>query len=153
MTDVTEFKTEEGKLYFSPFIDGFNQEIVGFSISKAPSMDLIMESLKNALENQQLSNADKLIIHSDQGWQYQNHIFNDEDDKIGATQTMSRKGNWYANGLIEGFFGLMKNEMFCGKDYQCKTYDELKQEIEKYITFYNNERIKTCIKGKCSYTI
>lgn len=94
MTDVTEFKTEEGKFYFSPFIDGFNQEIVGFSISKAPSMDLIMESLKNALENQQLSNADKLIIHSDQGWQYQNHIFNDEDDKIGATQSILRKGNW-----------------------------------------------------------
>ena len=146
MTDVTEFKTEEGKLYFLQFIDEFNQEIVDFSISKAPSMDLIMESLKNALENQQLSNADKLIIHSDQGWQYQNHIFNDAVDKIGATQSMSRKGNCNDNGIIKGFFGLMKNEMFCGKDYQCKTYDELKQEIEKYIAFYNNERIKLALK-------
>ena len=41
----------------------------------------------------------------------------------------------------------MKNEIFCGKDYQCKTYDELKQEIEKYITFYNNERIKLALKA------
>ena len=149
MTDVTEFKTEEGKLYLSPFIDGFNQEIVGFSISKSPSMDLILESLKNALENQQLSNADNLIIHSDQGRQYQNHIFNDAVDKIGATQSMSRKGNCNDNGLIEGFFGLMKNEMFYGKDNEFKTYDELKQEIEKYITFYNNERIKLALKA-CS---
>ncbi len=41
----------------------------------------------------------------------------------------------------------MKNEIFCVKDYQCKTYDELKQEIEKYITFYNNERIKLALKA------
>ncbi len=98
MTDVTEFKINDGKLYLSPFIDGFNQEIVGYSISIRPSMELILHSFKKALENQEIYKGDKLIIHSDQGWQYQNHIFNDAVSKIGAVQSMSRKGN--CNGMV-----------------------------------------------------
>ena len=48
-TDVSEFNLNGYKLYLSPFIDGFNQEIVGFSIGKSPNMRLVMESLNQAI--------------------------------------------------------------------------------------------------------
>ncbi|QKI07665.1 IS3 family transposase [Staphylococcus warneri] len=58
---------------------------------------------------------------------------------------MSRKGNCLDNALMENFFGLLKQEMFYGNQFQ--HFDQLKQAIHQYIDFYNNERIKTKLKG------
>ena len=55
-------------------------------------------------------------------------------------QSMSRKGNCYDNAIIENFVGVMKQEMYYGCVYY--SYEELKDAIEKYIYYYNNQRIK-----------
>ena len=55
-------------------------------------------------------------------------------------QSMSRKGNCYDNSVMESFFGLLKQEIYYGVVYY--SYEELKSEIERYIKYYNNERIK-----------
>lgn len=141
-TDVTEFKTSDHKLYFSAILDGYNQEIIGYSISRSPTLELIIESFDEALKNSGANNFEKTILHSDQGWQYQSSIFTDKLSKLGITQSMSRKGNCNDNGLMEGFFGLMKNEMYYNKERRSLTFNDLKAEIEKYIYFYNNIRIK-----------
>ena len=59
----------------------------------------------------------------------------------GIEQSFSRKGNCMDNSLMENFFGILKNEMFYGHEYEFKTIDELKKTIEEYIKWYNEERI------------
>ena len=55
-------------------------------------------------------------------------------------QSMSRKGNCYDNSVMENFFGILKQEMYYGTVYY--SYEELKETIEKYIIYYNEQRIK-----------
>ena len=50
---------------------------------------------------------------------------------------MSRKGNCLDNSPMENFFGILKQEMYYGKTF--KTYEELKEAIEKYIYYYNHK--------------
>lgn len=59
----------------------------------------------------------------------------------GIVQSMSRKGNCLDNAIIENFFGILKSELFYLKKYNSIT--QLKKEIEEYIYYYNNERIKS----------
>ena len=54
---------------------------------------------------------------------------------------MSRKGNCLDNAIIENFFGILKSEMFYTQKF--KSIKQLKKEIDKYIIYYNNERIKS----------
>ena len=63
----------------------------------------------------------------------------------GITQSMSRKGNCLDNAIIENFFGILKSELYYLKKY--KSINQLKLEIEEYIDYYNNERIKESLKG------
>ena len=92
-------------------------------------------------------NLEGLIFHSDQGWQYQHKSYQKrlKDKKI--TQSMSRKGNSMDNGLMENFFGILKTEMFYDQEENYKTIDDLIIAIDEYIYYYNNERIKTKLKG------
>ena len=55
-------------------------------------------------------------------------------------QSMSRKGNCHDNSVMENFFGLLKQEIYYGVVYY--SYEELKAEIERYIKYYNEQRIK-----------
>lgn len=103
-----------------------------------------------ACENLLLSKAvdgEGLILHSDQGWQYQMRFYREELKKRGIRQSMSRKGNCLDNSPMENFFGVMKNEMFYGHEYEFKSLDELEKAMRKYIEYYNNERITEKTKG------
>ena len=55
-------------------------------------------------------------------------------------QSMSRKGNCLDNSIMENFFGLLKQEIYYGVVYY--SFDELKSEIERFIKYYNEQRIK-----------
>ena len=89
----------------------------------------------------------KLILHSDQGWQYQHNFYTKRLEEKKITHSMSRKGNSLDNGLMESFFGIMKSEMFYGQENNYKDIKELKAAIEEYIDYYNNKRIKLKLKG------
>lgn len=145
VTDVTEFKTDEGKVYLSPIMDLYNQEILAYSVSKSPSFYMIREMMDQLLP--QLKVEDNPILHSDQGWQYQQKLFQDTLHKHNITQSMSRKGNCLDNAMIENFFGHLKSEYYY--QYHFNTVEELIQGIHEYIDFYNNVRIKTKLKGLC----
>ena len=62
-------------------------------------------------------------------------------------QSMSRKGNCLDNSPMENFFGVMKNEMFYGHEYEFKSLEELEKAMIKYIEYYNSERIMEKTKG------
>ena len=94
-----------------------------------------------------------LILHSDQGWQYQMVQYHKALKDKGIIQSMSRKGNCLDNCVMENFFGKMKNEMFYGHEFEFKTLNELKEAMDRYILYYNTERIQVKLKGltPCEY--
>ena len=134
-----------GKLYLSPILDMHNREIVAYSISRNPSFNQTQEMLDKAFNK--YDNLDGLIFHSDQGWQYQMKKYQIILKEKGIIQSMSRKGNCLDNSLMENFFGIMKNEMFYGHEYEFKSLDQLEKEMIKYIEYYNKDRITVKLKG------
>lgn len=144
-TDVSEFHISSGKLYLSPIIDMHNGEIVSFDISSKPNYVQTANMLNQAFSKYE--NLEGLIMHSDQGWQYQMQHYHQSLKDKGILQSMSRKGNCLDNSVMENFFGKMKNEMFYGHEYEFKSLEHLKKEMEEYITYYNEKRIQVKLKG------
>lgn len=143
-TDVTEFNVSGNKLYLSPIIDLFNGEIISYELSERPVFAQVMNMLKKSFRK--IKNTENIILHSDQGWQYQMKVYQQLLKKKGIIQSMSRKGNCLDNAVIENFFGTLKSEMFYTKKF--KTIEELKKEIKEYINYYNHDRIRLNLNGK-----
>lgn len=144
-TDVSEFHIAAGKLYLSPILDMHNREIISYSISRSSNFEQTKAMLKKAFKK--FDNLYGLIFHSDQGWQYQMNSYQQMLKEKGIIQSMSRKGNCLDNSLMENFFGILKNEMFYGHEYEFKTLDQLEEAIVEYINYYNNNRITVKLKG------
>ncbi|PPS36394.1 transposase [Pseudomonas amygdali pv. morsprunorum] len=144
VTDVTEFKVGNRKLYLSPVMDLYNGKIVAYEVSTRPSFELVTSMLDKAL--QQLQDEPKLVMHSDQGWQYQHAQYRHKLSVRGVKQSMSRKGNCLDNAAMESFFGTLKSEFFYLKQFE--SIDELKAGLDEYIHYYNHDRIKLKLNGQ-----
>jgi putative transposase len=143
VTDVTEFKVGEQKVYLSPVIDLFNQEVVSYEVGTSVRLSLVTDMLKKATDK--LGRHETPIVHSDQGWQYQHRKYQQQLKEKGLKQSMSRKGNCLDNAMAENFFGLLKTEMYHNEVF--KNADELIETIKEYIDYYNHKRIKLKLKG------
>ena len=143
VTDVTEFSLFGTKLYLSPILDLYNREIVSYNISDRPNFVQITDMLEKAFLK--IPDDSNLVFHSDQGWQYRMKLYQDMLSNKGIVQSMSRKGNCYDNSVIENFFGLLKSELFYFQKFD--SLEHFKAELEEYIDYYNNKRIKTKLKG------
>ena len=142
-TDITEFKLLGQKLYLSPIMDLFNSEIVSFTLSSSPSFHPVTEMLQDAF--QRIPDNTQLILHSDQGWQYQMRSYQKMLKDKGIRQSMSRKGNCYDNSVMENFFGILKSEFYHNKKFS--SVEQFSKELSEYIDYYNNRRIKVKLKG------
>lgn len=143
VTDVTEFNIKGEKVYLSPILDLYNQEIISYEIADRPQISAVMQMLGGAFKR--LKNDDRPVLHSDQGWQYQMGLYQQALKEQGITQSMSRKGNCLDNAVMENWFGMMKTEFF----YQ-KKFDDVgsfKAQLKEYIHYYNHDRIKQKLKG------
>ena len=87
----------------------------------------------------------QLILHSDQGWQYQMRPYQKMLKDKGIRQSMSRKGNCYDNSVMENFFGILKTEFFHKRKFS--SIYQFSTELSEYIDYYNNRRIKGKLKG------
>ncbi|QIR15426.1 IS3 family transposase [Shewanella aestuarii] len=143
VTDVTEFKVKGQKVYLSPVIDTFNQEVVAYRVEKHVRLTLVTGMLEDSLAK--LDSRSKPIVHSDQGWQYRHSKYKKMLKDAGLTQSMSRKGNCLDNAVAENFFALLKTEMYHGRQFE--SANELISAIKEYITYYNQKRIKVKLKG------
>jgi putative transposase len=142
-TDITEFKLLGQKLYLSPVMDLFNGEIISYSLSKSPNFQQITEMLKNAFRK--IPDHSQLILHSDQGWQYQMRIYQKMLKEKGIRQSMSRKGNCYDNSVMENFFGILKSEFYHNQKFS--STEQFSRKLFEYMDYYNNCRIKVKLKG------
>ena len=143
-TDVTQFTLSWGKCYLSPILDMNTNEVISYDLSLSPNMEQIKDMLHKAFER--FSDVEGLIMHSDQGWQYQHATYRSELQKHKIIQSMSRKGNCYDNCIMETFFGRLKNEMFYGYEKEYSSFKVFSKAIADYIDYYNNRRIQAKTK-------
>lgn len=142
-TDITEFALLGTKIYLSPILDMYNGEIISYEISDRPVLGQVINMLDKAFCK--IPDGTNLIFHSDQGWQYQHKAYQKRLKDKGIRQSMSRKGNCLDNSVMENFFGLLKSELLYLREFN--SVEEFLVELEKYIDYYNNKRIKEKLKG------
>ena len=143
VTDVTEFSLFGKKLYLSTILDLYNSEIVSYTICPHPRISMVMNMLENAIEK--LPEQHNLILHSDQGWQYQMKNYQHKLTTHKIRQSMSRKGNCLDNAVMENFFGILKSELLYIQEFE--SMEHFVQELHDYIYYYNYRRIKQKLKG------
>ena len=143
VTDVTEFSLFGEKLYLSPILDLHSRDLVSYTISDRPVLNMVTSMLDRAFEK--ISDGTDLILHSDQGWQYQHKQYQRMLQKKGIRQSMSRKGNCLDNAVIENFFGLLKSELLYLQKFE--SMEHFKRELIDYLDYYNNRRIKAKLRG------
>ena len=143
VTDVTEFSLFGQKLYLSPILDLHNGYLVSYSISDRPVLSMVTTMLNKAFER--IPDGTGLILHSDQGWQYQHKQYQRMLREKGIQQSMSRKGNCLDNAVMENFFGLLKSELLYLQEFE--SMEHFKRELLDYLDYYNNRRIKAKLKG------
>ena len=138
VTDVTEFSLFGEKLYLSLILDLHSSDLVSYTISDRPVLRMVMTMLDKAFAK--IPDGTDLILHSDQGWQYQRML-----REKGIRQSMGRKGNCLDNAVIENCFGILKSELLYLQEFQ--SMEHFKQELIEYLDYYNNRRINAKLKG------
>ncbi len=121
----------------------YNGEIISYEISDRPVLGQVLRMLDNAFVK--IPDNTNLIFHSDQGWQYQHKTYQKRLKDKRIRQSMSRKGNCLDNSIMENFFGLLKSELLYLREFD--SMEEFRIELERYIDYYNNKRIKAKLKG------
>lgn len=143
VTDVTEFKYGNGqKAYLSAILDLHDKSIVSYVLGHSNNNPLVFETLKLALLAEPGSKA---MLHSDRGFQYTSLRFKEILDKAGMKQSMSRVGCCIDNGPMESYWGTLKCEKYYLHKYN--TFEELRKDIDKYINFYNYDRLQKKLNG------
>ena len=139
LTDVTEFKYYVGpevkKLYLSAILDLYDRRIIAYKIGDSNNNALVFETFDEATS---LYPDAKPIFHSDRGFQYTNKVFHQKLVDAGMIQSMSRVGRCLDNAPMEGWWGILKSEMYYLKKFTSK--ESLVSAIENYIHFYNTRR-------------
>ena len=142
LTDVTEFKLTNGtKAYLSAIIDLYDNSIVSYVLGHSNNNKLVFDTFDLAIERNPSASP---LFHSNRGYQYTSKAFKLKLDKVSAIQSMSRIGRCIDNGPIEGFWGIIKSEMYYLRKFD--NFDELKLAIDNYIEFYNNRRFQKRLK-------
>lgn len=141
LTDVSEFKyyigIEVHKIYLSAILDLYDRRIVAFKISDHNDNPLVMDTFDEAVRLE--PNAHPLF-HSDRGHQYTSAQFYMRLKDHHMKQSMSRVAHCIDNGPMEGFWGILKREMYYG--HRFTTRDNLVAAITDYIDYYNNRRLQ-----------
>ena len=143
VTDVSEFKygtgedKAKGKIYLSVILDLCDRRPVAYVYSDHNDNPLVFRTFDKALAK---NPGARPIFHSDRGYQYTSKEFRQKIINAGMTQSMSRVAHCIDNGPMEGFWGIMKREMYYTRKFRTK--DDLIQAIEKYLDYYTTKRVQ-----------
>ena len=140
VTDISYIHTKEGVLYLSMIRDLYDNSIVAYKTSSRQTVSLVLDTIRLAIKKEKKSVAAELQLHSDQGFQYTSQGYFNLTQSYGITPSMSSKGNPYDNAMAENFFSILKTE--CIYRHKPKTFKEANDLIDRYIHFYNHERIQ-----------
>ena len=136
-TDVTEMKygSEGEKAYLSAILDLKGKDIVSFAIGKHNNNQLVFDTFDLAVQKYPDAHP---LLHSDRGYQYTSKQFKAKLEKQNIQQSMSRVGRCIDNGPMEGFWSILKCEMYYLNRFE--SYEELVEAVEQFIYYYNHQR-------------
>ena len=140
VTDISYIQTKEGVLYLSMIRDLYDNSIVAYKTASQQTVNLVLDTIRLAMKKEKKKVAAELQLHSGQGFQYTSNAYFKLTQSYGITPSMSRKGNPYDNAMAENFFSILKTE--CIYRHKSKTLKEADELIDRYIHFYNHERIQ-----------
>ena len=145
LTDITEFHIPAGKVYLSPMIDCFDGLPLTWTIGTSPNAELANTMLDETIG---LTPKDSHpIIHSDRGCHYRWPGWIERMNRAGFIRSMSKKGCSPDNSACEAFFGRLKNEFFYNKSWLGVSVEEFIKQLDDYIKWYANTRIKMSLGG------
>ena len=140
VTDISYIHTKEGVLYLSMIRDLYDNSIVADKTATQQTVNLVLDTIRLAMKKEKRKVAAELQLHSDQGAQYASQAYFEQTKSYGITPSMSSKGNPYDNAMAENFFSILKTE--CIYRHKPKSFQEANDLIDRYIHFYNHERIQ-----------
>ena len=146
LTDLSEFAIPPGKVYLSPMIDCFDGLVVSWSIGPSPNANLVNSMLDEALST--LASGETPTVHSDRGWHYRWPGWLQRIETANLRRSMSRKGCTPDNAACEAFFGRLKTEFFYPRQWAGVTMEQFIAELDGYIRWYNETRIKMSLGGR-----
>jgi putative transposase len=136
LTDITEHRTGEGKLYLCAIKDCHSNRIVGYSIDSRMKASLAVSALRNAVG---LRDPAGTIIHSDRGSQFRSRAFTRTLANNGLIGSMGRVGACGDNAAMESFFALLQKNVLNLQRWD--TREELRLAIVTWIeTSYHRRR-------------
>jgi putative transposase len=138
VTDITYLRTQQGWAYLSTIKDLFDGFIVAYQLGRRNSVPLVTDTLKKAKRKEKITA--KLLLHSDQGYQYTSQAYSLLTKKYKIMPSMSRRGNCWDNASMENFFGHFKEEAL--RQFPIPTFAQAREIVDDYICFYNYERIQ-----------
>ena len=142
VTDITEVKAKDGKLYVSAVFDCYDSCVLGLAMDTNMRASLCVQTLKNA--HDACHDLRGVIIHSDRGAQYTSQEYRTTVSRYGILQSMnSAGGRCHDNARCESMWARMKDELLYGRyNTEKMTFDELKTLIWRFfIGYWNNRRI------------
>ena len=140
VTDISYIQTRQGVLYLSMIRDLYDNSIVAYKTATRQTVNLVLDTIRLAVKQRKKAVAAELRLHSDQGFQYTSQAYFNLTQQYGITPSMSRRGNPYDNAMAENFFSILKTE--CIYRHKPATFSEANEMIDRYIYFYNHERIQ-----------
>ena len=140
VTDISYIHTKQGVLYLSMIRDLYDNSIVAYKTGTQQTVNLVLDTIRLAVKQEKKAVAAELRLHSDQGFQYTSQAYFNLTKQYGITPSMSRRGNPYDNAMAENFFSILKTE--CIYRHKPATFSEAIEMIDRYIHFYNHERIQ-----------
>jgi putative transposase len=150
VTDITEHRTREGKLYCAVVLDTFSRRVVGWSIDSAPTSNLVTNALSMAIENRAPKTDSGLIIHSDQGPQFTSWAFTTRARDSGLVASMGSVGDCFDNAVIESFGGRMQTELLNRRRWRTRV--ELANAMFEYLEIFHNRQRRHSALGMLTPT-
>ena len=135
VTDITEHRTREGKVYCAVVLDVFSRRVVGWSIDSSPTSNLVTSALGMAIDNRR---PEGTVIHSDQGTQFTSWAFTHRARESGLAPSMGSVGDCFDNAVVESFWGRMQVELL--NRHRWRTRIELANAIFEYLEIFHNRQ-------------
>ena len=140
VTDISYIHTRQGVLYLSMIRDLYDNSIVACKTGTEQTVNLVLDTIRLAMKQEEEKVAVELQLHSDQGAQYASQAYFKLTQTYGITPSMSRRGNPYDNAMAENFFSILKTE--CIYRHKPAAFSQANELIDCYIYFCNHERIQ-----------
>lgn len=138
VTDITEIKTDEGKLFLCVVLDLFSKLVIGWSMHHRQDRQMVIRAVEMAIWQRQ--GGWSVILHSDRGSQFRSRDYQQYLTQNTLICSMSAVGHCGDNAACEGFFGMLKRERVNRKKY--RTWNIAKADIFNYIERFHNPRMR-----------